>query len=92
VRQLGPVLFQPALPVEADAPLVRASARELNGALYVIAVNAGPTPAQVRLTQSALADRVVHVAGADRTLAARGGALDDVLPPLGVRIYVAPPA
>jgi hypothetical protein len=71
---------------------VRASARELNGALYVIAVNAGLTPAPVRLTQAALSDRAVRIAGADRTLVAHSGTLDDVLPPLGVRIYVAPPA
>jgi hypothetical protein len=92
VRQLGPALFRPPLPVEADAPLVRASARELNGALYVIAVNAGLTSARVRLTQPALSDRSVRVAGADVTLVAHNGALEDVLPPLGVRIYVAPPA
>jgi hypothetical protein len=91
VRQLGPALFRPALPVDVDAPLVRASARELNGALYVIAVNAGLTPVQARLVQPALSDRPVRVAGSERTLVAQSGALEDVLPPLAVRIYVAAP-
>jgi hypothetical protein len=92
VKQLEPALLQPALAVTADAASVRASARELNGALYVIAVNAGLTRAPVRLTQPGLANRTVTVAGTSRTLTAQDGTLSDALPPLGVRIYVAAPS
>jgi hypothetical protein len=84
-------LLQPALAVASGAGSVRASARELNGALYVIAVNAGFRRAAVRLSQPALANRAVTVAGSSRTLTARNGTLVDALPPLGVRIYIAAP-
>lgn len=93
VRQLGPVLLQPALPVEispAGSP-VRASARELDGALYVIAVNPTSRPVPATLQAPDLGDRTLELLGRGRTMTARDGAVTDTLPPLGVRIYVATP-
>jgi hypothetical protein len=91
VRQIEPALLQPVIPVAVEAsPGVRASARAYEGALYVIAVNGGDTPSDVRLTLPALRDRPLLVLGGERT-AAVGGVISDRLPPLGVRIYVAPP-
>jgi hypothetical protein len=51
VHQLEPALLRPPLPVTIvpQAPSVRASARELDGVRYLIAVNAGTTPARVSL-------------------------------------------
>jgi hypothetical protein len=91
IRQLAPALVRPALPVEADAAGVRASARTLNGAVYVIAVNAAAAPAAVNLRVPGLGDRRLLVAATQRQLTAADGVIADTLPPLGVRIYVAPP-
>ena len=93
IKQLGPALERPTLPVAvgpAGSP-VRASARELDGALYVLAVNPVNTPAAVTLRDPSLGDRTLEVLGQSRTLAATAGAIADVLPPLAVRIYVAAP-
>ena len=90
VAQLEPALLRPTLPVAADAPAVRASARELNGALYVIAANTAAQPTHVNLSNASLGDRIVSVVGSARTLTAHDGTLTDVLPALGVRIYAAP--
>jgi hypothetical protein len=93
IKQLGPALVQPALPVAVDPATspVRASARELNGALYVVAVNPTTTPAAVTLQEPDLGDRSVQVLGGPNVIAAKGGAINDVLPGLATRIYIAPP-
>jgi hypothetical protein len=86
-------LVRPTLPVvvgPAGSP-VRASARELRGALYVLAVNPANTPTAVTLREPSLGNRTLDVLGQSRTLKATGGAIADVLPPLGVRIYIAAP-
>ena len=92
VRRLEPALLQPAVPVDIspETPAVRASARELGGAVYVIAVNAGTTVAAVQLTEPSLGDRTLDVVG-QQTVQAHGGTFAATLPPLSVRIYVAPP-
>jgi hypothetical protein len=93
IRQLEPALLQPALPVDVlGSATVRASARAYDAALYVIAVNAGYTASDVRLTLPQLGDRPLLVLGGEDRLAAQDGVIIDRLPPLGVRIYVAPPA
>jgi hypothetical protein len=93
IKQLGPALVQPALPVEV-APTtspVRASARELNGALYVIAVNPTSTPASVTLHERDLGDRSVLVLGQSKAIVASEGTIGTVLPALATRVYVAAP-
>jgi hypothetical protein len=93
VNQLAPALLQPTRPVEvAPAGAVRASARSYHGALYVIAVNAGSTAAPVKLRVADLGDRSLLVLGGSGTRVGHAGTVDDTLPPLSVRIYVAPPA
>ena len=58
-------LVQPALPVAVDpsGSQVRASARELDGALYILAVNPTDAPVDVTLQQHDLGDRSVQVLG-----------------------------
>ena len=93
IKQLGPALVQPTLPV-AVAPAtspVRASARELNGALYVLAVNPTNAPAAVTLREPDLGDRPMLVLGQSKTIAASGGKISVTLPALAARIYVAAP-
>jgi hypothetical protein len=93
IRQLEPALLQPVVPVQTDgAAGVRATARSYNGAVYVIAVNAGTTAADVRFTVPDLGDRTLTVLGGSATLHARDGVFTDRLAPLRVRIYFAPPA
>jgi hypothetical protein len=92
LRQLGPALLEPMLPVTVvGSAVTRASARTYGEAVYVIAVNAGLTPADVTLSLPALGDRTLLVLGGPARRAA-GGVITDRLPPLAVRIYVAPPA
>jgi hypothetical protein len=93
IKELGPALVQPALTVTVDPATspVRASARELDGALYIIAVNPTGTPAAVTFREPDLGDRPVQILGRPGTLTASGGTISDVMPPLAVRIYVAPP-
>ena len=91
VDQLAPALLRPALPVAADTPTVRASARELDGALYVIAVNTTAQRVHATLSSELLGDRGLSVVGSSRTVVSTDATLTDSLPPLGVRIYVAAP-
>ncbi len=91
IRQLEPVLLRPPAPLAVTTPssAVRASARSFGGATYVIAVNAGTTPARVTLATKALGDQVVETVGSARRYQAQDGSLTVTLPPLGVRILVA---
>lgn len=65
IRQLGPVLLRPPLPVSVEPAnaWVRASARSYEGATYTIAVDAGTAPATVALDgrRVTLAPRSVRV-------------------------------
>jgi hypothetical protein len=93
IRQLEPALLRPALPVgvgPAGSP-VRASARTLSGAVYVLAVNPSAAPVRVVLDLPALGARTVQVLGTARRRHAVAGRLSVRLPPLGVGFYVAAP-
>jgi hypothetical protein len=93
VRQLLPALVGQPVPIGVSpaAPDVRAAGRLFGGAFYVIAVNAGAQASSVTLTANELADRRLVAAGRSERLRARDGALAVTLPPMSVRIYVAPP-
>jgi hypothetical protein len=93
IRQLEPALLQPALAVGIDPPYpaVRASARELGGALYVIAVNAGPHVAAVRLHAPGLAGRPLQIVGRRQSVPSHRSDFVAVLPPMSARIYTASP-
>jgi hypothetical protein len=93
IKQLAPALVRATLPVAVGptGSRVRASARELHGALYLLAVNPADTPTAVTLRERSLGDRTLEVLGQQRTLKATRGTIADVLPPLAVRIYIAAP-
>jgi hypothetical protein len=92
IRQLEPALLQPVQPVTvAGGGDVRASARAYNGAVYVIAVNAGTTASDVQLTVPGLGDRSLKILGGTRTVVAQHDTFADRLGPLRVRIYIASP-
>jgi hypothetical protein len=71
---------------------VVASSRELNGALYVIAVNGSPTAANVPFSVPGLDGRQLTVLGEDRTIKpVKKLIFRDRFAPFGVHIYVAAP-
>jgi hypothetical protein len=91
IQSLVPALLEPALPAQASNPQIKVSARVHNGALYVIAVNAGRSAASATFTVPLLGDRgLVSLAG-DRATVAAGGAFSDIFAPLEVRVYISPP-
>jgi hypothetical protein len=71
---------------------VAASSRELNGALYVIAVNGSPSATNVPFSVPGLAGRQLTVLGEDRTIKpVKQLIFRDTFAPYGVHIYMAAP-
>jgi hypothetical protein len=91
IETLLPALTQPALAAHAGGSAVRVGARELNGAVYVIAVNASRSPASDTIVVPALGDRSLVTADGTKAIAASGGSFTDTFGPLEVHLYVAAP-
>ena len=93
IQGLVPALVEP--PIAASVSLgssVKAGAREHNGAVYVIAVNASRSAATASINVPALGDRVLRSLDGQHTLTASGGSFTDSFGPLEVRVYIASPA
>jgi hypothetical protein len=92
IQSLVPALVEPA--IAASVPpgsSVKAGAREHNGAVYVIAVNASRSAATASINVPALGGRVLRSLDGQHTLTANGGSFTDSFGPLEVRVYVAAP-
>ena len=92
IQGLVPALVEPA--IAASVPVgspVKVGAREHNGAVYVIAVNASRSAATASVNVPALGDRVLRSLDGQHTLTASGGSFTDSFGPLEVRVYVAAP-
>jgi hypothetical protein len=91
VHELGPALLGTDAPatVEPSASLVRVGARAFGGALYVIAVNAGYTPARARISVPGLEGRALEVYREARRVVPEGDTFVESFPPLAARVYVA---
>jgi hypothetical protein len=92
IQGLVPALVEP--PIAASVSLgssVKAGAREHNGAVYVIVVNASRSAATASINVPALGDRVLRSLDGQHTLTASGGSFTDSLGPLEVRVYIASP-
>jgi hypothetical protein len=92
IQSLVPALVEPA--IAASVPpgsSVKAGAREHNGAVYVIAVNASRSAATASINVPALGGRVLRSLDGEHTLTANGGSFTDSFGPLEVRVYVAAP-
>jgi hypothetical protein len=92
IQGLVPALVEP--PIAASVSLgssVKAGAREHNGAVYVIAVNASRSAATASINVPALGDRVLRSLDGQHTLTASGGSYTDSFGPLEVRVYIASP-
>jgi hypothetical protein len=88
---LGAALVAPDVPLLASAPVV-ATARNVHGALYVIAVNPTRTARQTTFEVPGLSGRTLTVLGEGRTIAPSGDSFGDAFAPLAVHLYLAAPA
>jgi hypothetical protein len=93
ISALAPALVEPAIAASASlGSTVKVGARDHNGAVYVIVVNASRTPASATITVPALVDRTLVTLDGGNRATAKGGAFDVTLAPLEARIYIAAPA
>ena len=93
ISTLTPALVEP--PIAASASLdstVRVGARDHNGAVYVIAVNASRSPSTATITVPALVDRTLVTLDGQHEATAKDGAFTATFAPLEARIYIAAPA
>jgi hypothetical protein len=70
---------------------VKVGAREHNGAVYVIAVNASRAPATATITVPAAGNRTLRTLDGAHVVTAKGGSFTDSFGPLEVRVYIASP-
>jgi hypothetical protein len=92
ISTLAPALVEPAIAASASlGSAVKVGARDHNGAVYAIVVNASRTPAAATITVPALVDRTLVTLDGQHRATAKGGAFDVTLAPLEARIYIAAP-
>jgi hypothetical protein len=93
ISTLTPALVEPAIAASASlGSTVKVGARDHNGAVYVIVVNASRTPASATITVPALVDRALVTLDGQNRATAKGGAFDVTLAPLEARVYIAAPS
>jgi hypothetical protein len=91
IKALAPALLAPHANASSDASAVRVSARSLNGALYVIAVNTADTTIQAKISVEGIGGRSAAVLGGGAVGADDQG-FSDTFGPLQARVYIIPPA
>lgn len=91
IEALMPALLEPALEASANST-VEVGAREHNGAVYVIAVNASRTPTSATVTVPSLGSRPLTSLDGTRTVTPASGQFTDSFGPLDVHVYIAGPA
>jgi hypothetical protein len=93
IQTLVPALVEPNIAASVSiGSYVKAGAREHNGAVYVIAVNASRTSTTATITIPALGDRALRTLDGQHTVTAAGGSFTDSFGPLEARVYIAAPA
>jgi hypothetical protein len=93
IDTLVPALVEPNIAASvAVGSYVKVGAREHNGAVYVIAVNASRASTTGTITVPALGDRALRSLDGQHTVTAAGGSFTDAFGPLEVRVYIAAPA
>ena len=91
LKALTQALLAPDAAAQSNAEAVRVSARALNGALYVIAVNTSETTVQAKITVDGIAGRSATVLGTGQAVGADDQGFTDTFGPLDARVYVVPP-
>ena len=93
IKVLTQALLAPAVNATSDNGTVRVSARSLNGALYVIAVNTSSTTVTAKIGVDGIAGRSATVlGGSGPAIASDDQGFSDTFGPLDARVYVIPPA
>jgi hypothetical protein len=92
IKALTPALLAPAGTASSDTDAVKVSARILNGAIYVIAVNTTQTAVQARISVDGIAGRSVTVFGTGAVVGSDDQGFSDTFGPLQARVYLIPPA
>jgi hypothetical protein len=92
IQSLVPALVEPATAASVSlGSTVKVGAREHNGAVYVIAVNASRAPATATITVPAAGNRTLRSLDGAHVVTAKGGSFSDSFGPLEVRVYIASP-
>jgi hypothetical protein len=91
IQSLAPALLAPTANATTNAPAVRVSARSLNGALYVIAVNTGYDTVQAKVSVDGIAGRSATIVGDGTVLGSDDTGFTDTFGPLAAKVYVIPP-
>jgi hypothetical protein len=92
IKSLSQALLAPAGTASSDASAVRVSARTLNGATYIIAVNTTNTTLQAKITVPGIGGRSPVVVGGGQVVGADDTGFADSFGPLAARVYIIPPA
>ena len=92
IKALTQALLAPTVPATADNGTVRVSARSLNGALYVIAVNTSTSAVQARINVPGIGGRSASVLDGGAAVASDDQGFSDSFGPLAARVYIVPPA
>jgi hypothetical protein len=93
IQALIPALVEPGIAASSSlGSFVKVGARDHNGAVYVIAVNASRTPTTSTITVPALGDRMLRTLDGQHSVLAAGGSFTDSFGPLEARIYIASPS
>jgi hypothetical protein len=92
LKALTPALLAQSTGASSDAAVVRVSARTLNGATYVIAVNTTDAPAQAKISVPGIGGRSPVVLGGGQVVGADDQGFADSFGPLAARVYIIPPA
>ena len=91
LKALAPALLAPPVQVSSDTPAVRVSARTLNGATYVIAVNTSSSTAQAKVSVPGIGGRSPVVFGGGSVIGSDDQGFTDSFGPLAAHIYIIPP-
>jgi hypothetical protein len=92
IQSLVPALVEPATAASVTlGSTVKVGARQHNGAVYVIAVNASRASASATITVPAVGNRTLQSLDGAHAVTANGGSFTDSFGPLEVRVYVASP-
>jgi NADPH:quinone reductase-like Zn-dependent oxidoreductase len=91
LKELTPALLAAEATAHSDTDAVKVSARTLNGALYVIAVNTTEATVQAKIAVDGIAGRSVIPVGGGAAIGADDQGFSDTFGPLAARVYVIPP-
>jgi hypothetical protein len=91
IETLAPALVDQSIQASANDGTLRVGARQHNGAIYVIAVNATRNNVTSTINVPGLANRALTSLDGTRTVTAANGSFTDSFGPLEVHIYISSP-